>query len=239
MKRLLCVPAALALIMAICCSMPRAAAATTQVSWQGYNWVPRTVAGNPGAPQRWSSSNVSIDRAGRLHLKVTRDKKGQYTQAELDTAKNGWGYGSYRWTVDTDVSALPPEIVLGLFTYGQDPAYGHREIDIEAAGWGQEPVSWEYTTWANGHDEVANTPAAPGGSVDEIDWAPGKLTWTTWTAGGVVIATASASGADVPVPGDESIGINLWVCGCANGWETTPSTEVVLSGFSFTPAPAA
>jgi hypothetical protein len=37
------------------------------------------------------------------------------------------------------------------------------------------------------------------------------------------------------VPGDESVGINLWVCGCAAGWQQTPATEVVLSGFSFTP----
>jgi hypothetical protein len=53
-----------------------------------------------------------------------------------------------------------------------------------------------------------------------------------------VIATATANGADVPVPGDESIGINLWVCGCETGWQNTPPTEVVISDFTFTPAPA-
>lgn len=236
MKRLLHVLAALLLIVAVCLSTPTAVAGTTQLSWEGYKWVPRTVAGDPGVPQRWSSRNVAIDSSGRLHLKVTRDKKGQYTQAELDSVRNGWGYGSYRWKVDTDVSRLPPEIVLGLFTYGKDPAYGHREIDIEAAAWGRGPVSWEYTTWANGHDPVATTPAPAGASVQQLDWTPGKLTWTSRTAGGHLIATASASGADVPVPFDESIGINLWVCGCQAGWETTPPTEVVLSGFSFVPA---
>jgi len=239
MKKLLCVPAALALIAAGVWSMPQAAARTPTVSWQGYSWVARSVSGNPGAAQRWSPSNVSIDSGGRLHLKVTRDKKGDYTQAELDTSRNGWGYGTYRWTVETDVSRLAPEIVLGLFTYGQDPAYGHREIDIEAAGWGKTPVSWEYTTWANGHDPVASTPAGAGASTQQIDWGPGHLTWSSLAANGEVLATASASGSDVPVPYDESIGINLWVCGCEDGWRNTPATEVVLSGFSFTPASVA
>ena len=215
-----------------------ASARTTTLSWQGYQWVPRTAPGNPGAPQQWSAGNVSIDAAGRLHLAVKRDKKGHYTQAELDSVRNGWGYGTYRWQVDTDASGLAPEVVLGLFTYGRDAAYGHREIDIEASGWGTTPITWDYTTWANGHDAVARTPAPAGPTTQEIDWAPGRITWTTYDASGSVFATATATGADVPVPLDESIGINLWLCGCENGWNQTPATEVVISGFDFTPAAA-
>lgn len=216
--------------------MSPASARTSTISWDGYSWVARSVAGNPGAPQQWSPSNVSIDSAGRLHLQVTRDKKGHYTQAELDSVRNGWGYGTYRWQVDTDVTGLPPEDVLGLFTYGQDPAYGHREIDIEASGWGTTPITWDYTTWANGHDAVERTPSPGGPTTQQIDWEPGQLTWTSWDAAGNVIATATATGADVPVPYDESIGINLWVCGCESGWDQTPPSEVVISNFQFTPA---
>jgi hypothetical protein len=215
---------------------PAAISRPLAVWWQGYDWVRRTAPGNPGAPQRWSARNVSIDSAGRLHLKVTRDGNGRYTQAELDSVRNGWGYGSYRWQVATDVTRLAPEYVLGLFTYGRDPGYGHREIDIEASGWGTTPITWDYTTWANGHDAVARTPAPTGSSTQQINWQPGRITWTSWNARGAVIATAVASGANVPVPYDESIGINLWVCGCEPGWEQTPPTEVVLSSFSFTPA---
>jgi beta-glucanase (GH16 family) len=215
-----------------------ASARTTTLSWQGYSWVARTVPGNPGAPQQWSASNVSIDNAGRLHLKVTRDKKGRYAQAELDSIRNGWGYGTYRWQIDTDVSRLAPEYVLGLFTYSQDPAYGHREIDIEASGWGSTPITWDYTTWANGHNPVARTPAPAGPSTQQFDWAPDHLVWTSWDANGNLIATATATGADVPVPYDESLGINLWLCGCESGWDRTPATEVVISSFKFTPATA-
>lgn len=234
MKKLLVVPAAL-LLIALSGWFSPASARTTTLSWQGYSWVPRSHPGNPGAPQQWSTGNVSIDRAGRLHLKVTRDHKGQYHQAELDSVRNGWGYGSYRWQVDTDISTLAPEYVLGLFTYGRDAAHGHREIDIEAAGWGATPITWDYTTWANGHDAVARTPAPGGPSTQQIDWQPGQITWTSWDSRGAVIATAVATGADVPVPGDEAIGINFWLCGCRIGWDRTAPAEVVLSGFSFTP----
>jgi beta-glucanase (GH16 family) len=237
MKKLLMLPAAL-LLAALGGWHTPASARTTTISWQGYDWVPRSVAGNPGAPQQWSTSNVTIDKSGRLHLKVTRDKKGNYTQAELDSARNGWGYGTYRWQVDTDVSRLAPEYVLGLFTYGRDAAYGHREIDIEASGWGSTPITWDYTTWANGHNAVARTPAPAGPSTQQIDWEPDHITWTSWDSAGQVIATKTVTGADVPVPYDESIGINLWLCGCESGWNTTPPTEVVLSGFHFTPAAA-
>lgn len=235
MKKVI-VLAATALLVAVGAASPASAAHSPTLTWQGYQWVPRSVAGAPGAPGQWSTGNVSIDDAGRLHLKVTRDKKGHYTQAELDSAHNGWGYGTYRWDVDTDVSLLPAEDVLGLFTYGSDAAYGHREIDIEASGWGTRPITWDYTTWANGHDAVLRTPAPAGPSTQEIAWAPDHITWTSYDASGAVIATATATGADVPVPGDESIGINLWVCGCETGWEQTPASEVVISGFSFTAA---
>lgn len=235
MNKLLVLPTVV-LLLATGGLLTPASARTTALSWQGYDWVPRSAPGGPGAPRQWSASNVSVDSAGRLHLKVTRDKSGRYTQAELDSVRNGWGYGTYRWQVDTDVSGLAPEYVVGLFTYGRDAAYGHREIDIEASGWGAPPVTWDYTTWADGHDAVARTPAPDGPSTQQIDWEPAHITWTSWDASGAVIATATATGADVPVPYDESIGINLWVCGCESGWNRTPATEVVLSGFHFTPA---
>jgi hypothetical protein len=235
--KLLSIPAAVLLLASVGWSSPASAQPNT-ISWQGHEWVPRTVSGNPGAPQRWSARNVSIDRAGRLHLRVTRDKNGRYTQAELDSARNGWGYGRYRWKVDTDVSTLPAEYVLGLFTYGRDPRYGHREIDIEAAGWGRKPITWDYTSWANGHNPVARTRASAGPSTQQIDWRPGKIIWTSWNSAGRVIATATATGADVPKPYDESIGMNLWVCGCETGWKRTPAAEVIISSFRFTPLKA-
>lgn len=235
MKKLLVLPV---IVMVVASGwLSPASARTTTLTWKGYQWVARTAPGAPGAPQQWSAGNVSVDSGGRLHLKVTRDKKGRYTQAELDSVRNGWGYGTYRWRVDTDVSRMAPEYVLGLFTYGRDAAYGHREIDVEASGWGTTPITWDYTTWAAGHDAVARTPATAGATTQQIEWQADHITWTTWDASGAVLATATATGADVPVPYDESIGLNLWICGCQAGWSKTPAAEVVISDFTFTPAP--
>ncbi|HWU21901.1 MAG TPA: glycoside hydrolase family 16 protein [Nocardioides sp.] len=236
MKAIAVLPAALLLALTGGMLAPaQARVRSTTISWSGYTWVARSAPGNPGAPQAWSPGNVSVDSAGRLHLKVTRDKHGHYAQAELDSTRNGWGYGTYRWQVASDVSQQAPEYVLGLFTYGRDAAYGHREIDIEASGWGTTPITWDYTTWANGQDSVARTPAPAGASTQQFVWQPGLLTWSSWDAAGNLIGTATASGADVPVPYDESIGMNFWLCGCASGWNSTPAAEVVISGFSFTP----
>lgn len=236
MKPIAVLPAALLLAATAGLTAPaQARTRTSTISWQGYTWVARTAPGSPGAPQQWSASNVSVDSGGRLHLKLTRDKHGRYVQAELDSTRSGWGYGTYRWQVASDVTQLAPDDVLGLFTYGRDAAYGHREIDIEASGWGTAPITWDYTTWADGQDAVARTPAPTGPTVQQFVWQPGQLTWSSADSSGHVFATATASGADVPVPGDESVGLNLWLCGCEAGWDRSPAAEVVLSGFSFTP----
>lgn len=235
MKKPLIIAATL-LIVVVASWSPQSAAASSIIHWRGHKWIARTVSGAPGVSHRWSAKNVRIDKSGRLHLKITRDSHGRFNQAELDSIRNGWGYGTYRWRVSTPATKLSPEHVLGLFTYSKDPAYGHREIDIEAAGWGRKPITWDYTTWADGHDPVARTKAPAAATIQQLVWASKRLTWTTRNAAtGKVVARATATGADVPVPKDESLGINLWVCGCEKGWKKTPAVEVVISSFSFKP----
>jgi hypothetical protein len=39
---------------------------------------------------------------------------------------------------------------------------------------------------------------------------------------------------DVPVPGQEKVLLNLWVFG-GRGWQTTPTTDVVIENFTFRP----
>lgn len=241
MKRLLVLAACLVLLLqagttAASAAKPTKPPASAPVDWMGHSWWPRSVGGAPGPSGLWSPANATVDADGRVHLRITRDRKGRLVQGELDTINQGWGYGTYRWEVASDLTAMHPEVVLGLFTYGADPAYGHREIDIEASGWGTTPITWDYTTWANGHNPVARTPVVPGHSTHQFEWAPDHITWTSWDAAGDLLATRTVTGADVPVPLDESIGMNLWVCGCTSAWKQTPATEVVIDSFTFTPA---
>ena len=41
-----------------------------------------------------------------------------------------------RFEVQGPIGDLDPNVVLGLFTWSDDPAYDHRELDIELARWG-------------------------------------------------------------------------------------------------------
>lgn len=47
------------------------------------------------------------------------------------------GYGTYQFTLDSRLDALDPNVALGLFTWSDDPADNHRELDIEFARFGQ------------------------------------------------------------------------------------------------------
>ncbi|MGH6635400.1 MAG: hypothetical protein ACRED0_04455 [Gammaproteobacteria bacterium] len=67
-------------------------------------------------------------------MKITRSG-GRWYCAEVVSA-DSFGFGTYRFSLDSPVDALDPNVVLGLFTWSDDPAYNNREIDIEFTRWG-------------------------------------------------------------------------------------------------------
>lgn len=81
-----------------------------------------------------STNNVWVDNQG-LHLKVT-NRNGGWQCAEIES-ETVFGYGTYAFNVNSVISNLDPSIVQGLFTWSNDPAYAHREIDIEFSRFGQ------------------------------------------------------------------------------------------------------
>ena len=74
-----------------------------------------------------------MDSQGNLHLRVT-NRSNEWQCAEVVTDRT-FGYGSYRFELGSVVDDLNPSVVLGLFTWSDDPAYTHREIDIECGRW--------------------------------------------------------------------------------------------------------
>jgi hypothetical protein len=74
---------------------------------------------------------VWVDARGRLHLKITRTGS-RWECAEVICTRS-LGYGTYRFYLDSEVHALDPKVVLGLFTWSDTPDFGYREIDIEFA----------------------------------------------------------------------------------------------------------
>lgn len=218
-------------------AVPVQASART-VSFAGQEWVVKTSSGTVGpGPNVFSdaATNVWVDTQGRLHLRITRTR-GLWVCAEVAGTRS-LGHGTYTWTLDSRVDALDPNVVLGLFTWSDDPAFANREIDIEFSRWGN-PLA------ASNAQFVVQPYDVPG----HVQWlaqppVASSRHGFTWTPGSVAFASSSAqpaawtyAGLDVPPEGDERPRMNLWLRGGAapkNG----KAVEVVIRGLSFTPVP--
>lgn len=194
--------------------------------WQGQWWIVKasdTPIG-PG-PNTFASANVSV-RADGLHLSV-RPRKGRWTAAEL-ISETRFGYGTYRWTVRLPV--LDPNVVFGLFTWEDDPAYNHREIDVEAARWGvaSDPTNAQFVVQPYGTPGNLQRIATPAGSQTlGFTWRPNEVAFTagasSWTY----------TGTSIPPP-PASVHMNLWLDAGRPPTDGKP-VDVVVSGFSYTP----
>jgi len=214
-------------------------ASSSEIAWSGRRWRRRTWEGAPTASGLWDEDNVAVDKQGHLHLHVRRQPDGSLTCAEIESIDRGFGFGTFRFSVNTPATHMAPHVVLGLFTYDRDGGPAHREIDIEASGWGRSPVAWDHTHHVSEAGRkvaigLSRTPAPTEPTIHELTWAPGRLRWrSTESRGGLLRESETTTG--VPTPGAEQVLVNLWVCD-APGWRDTPTTEVVVSNFSFEPA---
>jgi hypothetical protein len=116
------------------------------INFSGYTWQMKesgqAIAG-PG-PNFFSATNVSVDAQGRLHLAISYTN-GEWHCAEV-TLDQSLGYGTYRLTLDSDVSDFSSNIVFGFFTYNYNTPPDYQEIDIEFSN-GQvagAPTNWQY-----------------------------------------------------------------------------------------------
>ena len=97
------------------------------IRFSGYDWLVKTstVLVGPG-PNYFSDDeeNVWIDDLGRLHLRVTRDADGHWRASEV-VLQASLGYGQYRFALEGTAQELDPNVVLGLFTWQDDPSENH------------------------------------------------------------------------------------------------------------------
>jgi hypothetical protein len=206
------------------------------IEFSGYTWQVKSSTGRVGpGPNYFSDSpdNVWVDNLDRLHLRVTASNRRWYS-AEVVNSQS-LGRGRYSFDVDSPVDALDPNVVLGLFTWSDDPAHNHREIDIEFSRWGTsaDPTNGQYVVQPYDHPGNLQRIAASGASrsTQSFDWQPSIVTFASSTA---TPSVWTYSGTDVPQAGSEQARINLWLhrgAPPANG----KTVEVVVGRFSFTP----
>lgn len=146
------------------------------------------------------------------------------------------GLGTYTFNVASPLGGLDPNIVLGLFTWNDDPAYNHREIDVEFSRWGDatDPTAGQYVVQP--YDRAGNltrfVQPVTGASTHAFTWARKSVLFASNTAAGATIAGWRYSGPDVPRPGGERTHINLWLRGGAAPVDGA-EVEVVITSFSF------
>ena len=211
--------------------------------FSGYDWTVKTSGERrvgPG-PNRFSADAVFVDDEG-LHLRIFK-QNGLYYSGEV-ISKRSFGYGTYHFTVGSNIDDLDPYVILGMFTWSDDPAYSHREIDVEISRWGKE------------HNENAQyvvQPYSREGNLVRFSIPPGLAESTysfTWKPDSIVCR----GDADVrkvrgrkslpalpvheftrnlPRPGNENVRINLWL---KDGHEPGKGDkEVVIRSFRFEP----
>ncbi len=220
---------------------PEAPLLHDSLRFAGIEWhIKDSGARQVGPGHNWfSSGNVRLDAGGQLHLQA-KARDGSCVAAEA-VAVPSLGYGTYEFTVATNLDNLAKNLVLGLFTWDDTSNQSfHREIDVELGRWGRENnadaqfVIQPYTIPSN----IWRFSLRPGlrGSVHQFIWAPRRVSFRSegLEASGVrSILQEYVFERMIPEPGQEQTRVNLW---CMDSKAPADGTsEVVLSRFRFTP----
>ena len=190
-----------------------------------------------------------MDELGRLHLRIEK-RNGRWYSAEVISAAS-FGHGTYRWYLDSPVDRLDVNVVLGLFTWNDDPAHNHRELDIEFARWGNASyANGQYTVQpytVAGNQFTFNEPAGLPRTTHSLVWTPPASVGAQPSAAFKSIGGHAETSTDpslriaertftqgVPPAGGENARMNLWLF---EGRAPTDrrDVEVVIKGFEFVP----
>jgi uncharacterized protein (TIGR03437 family) len=224
---------------AVSASLPRLPQYST-LSFAGMQWLVKEapVPVYPG-PQVFVKDNAFVDSFGQLHLRISRCGNS-WCAAEIYT-KEAVGYGTYRFDINSQLSALDPNVTLGLFTWdalASDQNY--REWDIEFSRWGNAGSSTnaQYVVQpyggANNMVRFAMTQSAP--STHNVSWFPSQVSFASATANGNIRNWTFTGGAtSVPTPGDAHLHLNFYV-GAGKAPFATATQEIVISGLQYTPS---
>ena len=214
------------------------------INFSGYKWRVKTSSSklDPGLNYfSDSKDNVWVDKQGYLHLKLTYHNNKWYC-AEVICDKS-FGYGKYIFYLGSRIEQLDKNIVLGLFTFDDDPESNHRELDIEFSRWGdstnlknsQFVVQPFYVT---GNQYRFKTQLTDADSVHYFDWKRNSILFKSVFGSdperGVVISSYKYTGSYIPPPGNEKPRISLWLM---NGLAPSNSleAEVIIKKFGFVP----
>jgi hypothetical protein len=143
------------------------------------------------------------------------------------------GYGRYSFELGSPASDFDPNVVLGLLTWSDDPAYANREIDYEFSRWAdaRNRKNGQYVVMPHRWNRQRFRQPAVASSTQSFDWRQNAVTFTSSSA-----VPSTWTSRAVPPAGSEHVHMNLWLYLGApptNG----RTAEVIVTSFKFKPAP--
>lgn len=217
------------------------------IDFAGYTWDVKSgycSVGNtagPG-PNYWcgDEEDIWVDAYGSLHMKMNyKSALSHYGAVSIKTPVSGCGI--YKYTVNNGPNGSPdsfdPNVVLGMFTYDDVPAYDNYEIDIEISDWGDSTPDYNlwYVTWLDSSSTADHSLKTFGtGAIEHsFSWMPSSITFSS-IKDGVYIADGVRTGDDVyPCPTEPIYArLNFWL---VDGNDPASWQEVVIDDFEFIP----
>lgn len=202
------------------------------VDFSGYQWRLRDAPSSRGGPNVYSSSNISVDEQGAMHLRISKTEK-DWSCSEASLTRN-LGYGTYEFVV-RGLETLEPAADFEMFTYDYaSGALRNREMDIEISRWG-DPASKNAQYELQPYEVATNVYRfnAPAGRLTcSLRWEQGRVTFRTLRGSKLVSEHAFTAG--VPSPGIESIRVALYVYR-ASVVKLQHPMEVVIERFTYYP----
>jgi hypothetical protein len=191
------------------------------IQFAGYEWIVKDSGGNkvgPG-PNYFSRDCVRVDENGWLHLKI-QQRGGEPHCAEI-ISRLSFGYGIYHFDVGSNVDGLDPNLVLGLFTWSDQPAFHHRELDIEISQWGKpgnDNVQFVVQPYTH-KENIVRFPLTRrlSESFCQFTWLPGRATFVSAKrsdsskSNALAVIQQHTFDQDIPAAGGENARINLWL----------------------------
>ena len=167
------------------------------ISFSGYNWkIKESNGGLMGPGLNYfskNSGNVWLDQNGCLHLKIRKDGN-RWLCSEVISTKE-FGYGTYVFTLASDVSTLNEKVVFGLFSWS-DYTFteaANSEVDIEFSKWNNPYDTFLLTysvqpVWFDNpspYVERTRRPSVPRRylrttSTHIFNWTPDTIKWNSY-----------------------------------------------------------
>jgi len=218
------------------------------VDFSGYRWQVKE-SQVPVGPMAnlfgGSAKSVSVDRSGSLIMRIIKNKDSWYaSEVGLDRSL---GWGTYTLHLRGFINRLDPNVILGIFTWDDDPEEAHRELDIEFSEWGGDttPDNTQFVVQPWDGELNLHRFRFDQASADfscSIEWTPGMAHFALWNGHGPQPLSGDASlyrewtrtGSLIPSPGGERFRINFYL-NEGSGPKDGKAAEMMMTAFTFEP----